>query len=354
MQETLEVTFCDLCNASVPERDLEIGAAARVHGRVVGACCLRALRGEPATARQAQSGSRPAMASAAVVLLAAIAGATAFLDWRLADETERIDGGLRTVASGLADQHDRLPSMEQRLAGLGTSGEVAEVGRRVAEVEAGIQQAITGVADHLAGLDQRIGKLEEGLRSIADAQPRHDSEVQRVAAELRALGVEVEAALSALDAKKAAAAAAPPVTPPAAESSVAPAPAEPGLPDELATQVERLHDDLPATRFEAAFKLIQSKDPLVLPALLKAASDEDPLVRRLVMEGLGEFHDPRSVDALIEGLGDEERLVTQTAHATLQRLTGQTLPFDPEGNSSARRSAQARWRDWWKQHRDEF
>ena len=41
-----EVFFCDLCNTSVPQQDLDTGAAARTHDKIVGACCLTELRGD--------------------------------------------------------------------------------------------------------------------------------------------------------------------------------------------------------------------------------------------------------------------------------------------------------------------
>jgi hypothetical protein len=43
-QDQIEVLFCDLCGASVPLADLERGAAIRHQAKTIGACCLAVLR----------------------------------------------------------------------------------------------------------------------------------------------------------------------------------------------------------------------------------------------------------------------------------------------------------------------
>ena len=49
----MEVHFCDLCNESVPQRDLDLGRAFLHKGRVVCAACDHAMGGEAARAHAA-------------------------------------------------------------------------------------------------------------------------------------------------------------------------------------------------------------------------------------------------------------------------------------------------------------
>src|SRR5262245_5286563 len=95
-EDLLEVTFCDLCGASVPVADLSSGAAVKHLGKTVGACCMPALSGAAAHAAAPVAGARSAGAQGhllpvAIVLLAAVASATIFLDQKIsgADKERR-------------------------------------------------------------------------------------------------------------------------------------------------------------------------------------------------------------------------------------------------------------------------
>ncbi len=127
-----------------------------------------------------------------------------------------------------------------------------------------------------------------------------------------------------------------------------------GLPAGLAHQVGRLKDEDAGNRFEAVDQLVQSQHPSVLEPLLPMLRDSDAFVRRLTAEGLASFKDKLSVDALIIALADRESIVRHTAHASLKKLTVQTIPFDPDGSGSSRSQAQRRWKDWWDKNRDRF
>src|SRR5687768_10463777 len=119
--DQVEVSFCDLCGTSVPVADLTVGTAVRHQGKTVGACCLPALRvgapaspGSPAFAPRAAQGELRLL-PVAVVLLAAIAAATIFLDHRLttADTTWRSGHG--DLVDGQKGQHDVLQAVSVAL-----------------------------------------------------------------------------------------------------------------------------------------------------------------------------------------------------------------------------------------------
>ena len=126
------------------------------------------------------------------------------------------------------------------------------------------------------------------------------------------------------------------------------------LPPELAHEVAKLKDSDPGTRFEAVDKLIESRNAVVIADLVAMTNDADLFVRRLTVEGLRDFHMPESVDALLTALADVEGIVRHTAYASLTKLTGQAIAFDPDGKRDERRTAQRRWQDWWDKNRATF
>ena len=122
----------------------------------------------------------------------------------------------------------------------------------------------------------------------------------------------------------------------------------------LLKYVLQLHRALADWEREAVEELLSSGDPRVLDPVLPLASDADPFVRRLVLEGISEFRDRRVVDTLLVALADPEEIVRFTAHASLKRVTGQNLPFDPDASDSERSAMQRRWKKWWDENRDAF
>ena len=137
----------------------------------------------------------------------------------------------------------------------------------------------------------------------------------------------------------------------------APKPAEgavPGVPAELAHQIKRLQDPDPATRFEAVYELLQTKNVSLLPQLLPMAQDGDTFVRRLTVDGLRDFKQAAVVDALLTALGDPEEIVRDAAWRSLKDLTGQKFPFEATAGKEVRQRAQARWQEWWEKNRATF
>ena len=46
-EREVEVFFCDLCGASVPEADIVSAAAVVRHGKTIGLCCMPSLQSTP-------------------------------------------------------------------------------------------------------------------------------------------------------------------------------------------------------------------------------------------------------------------------------------------------------------------
>lgn len=367
--DELHVDFCDLCNSSIPDSDLERGAARRFEGKVIGSCCLSRLApaahatpkqaaGAASAAASGGSGGGGWFASAFVVLIA-VAGATLFLDWRFGEEASRLADQVRGLEGEIDPLAEKLVGLEKSL-GSGLRSEdldvvqssVTGLGSEMTATEERVLQSIRDNATRLRELATRFSALDSGQRD-------HLARIAEVHADLRRVAQRIEDVSSA---------AAMPAVPAlvgegAADSAVgggemiddggaAPAEGSAGLPAHLVRFVGKLQDPDDGERFEAVDELLQSADPRVFEYVLPLATDPDPFVRRLVFEGIKEHRSDASVDALVTALGDSESLVRYTAHASLKALTGQDFPFDPDAAPAKRSSMQRRWSEWWDKNRD--
>jgi HEAT repeats len=351
MEDNLEVYFCEICSESIPLKDLETRIARQVKGKVIGACCLPEL-----APRADKTGASPASLTAlGVVFLAGLAAATIWLEYRLTTTAGELDGRLNTISTSVGTQNERWGSLEGQLekfadkAGQSSiSSRLGQLEGSLASIKADLDQLGQGHADTKAGL----GKLDLELGAVKDQGEQASSNLQAVGKEVQQLSRDV-AALAALPrgASKLPGKEADLMEP---EPIVKEAARKDGLPPNLAHQVARLKDRDAGNRFEAVDQLIQSKDPRVREHLLPMLKDEDLFVRRLTAEGLSNFKDATAVDALIVALADPEGIVRHTAYTSLKKLTGQKIPFDPEGSGSARNAAQRKWKDWWSKARSTF
>lgn len=364
-QDEVQVLFCDLCGTSVPLADLERGTALRHQAKTIGACCLPVLRGGDSPL--ASPGAPPTSAGLAVpaaragggasgvdgraltvgiVLLVAIAAATVFLDQRVAG----LERHWREHAEA-AQQAQRSDS--EVLQGIGVAMDNSV---RKAEFEAFVERDAAGerarqleqeqVRTQLAAIDRVLGSLQQETRQLSaaavDYRPLFDDVRQQLArlaaglAELRASG--------------------PAAAGPAAPSANPVPPADTGgLPEALAAQVRRLTATDAAVRFEALAALIDSKNPAVCRHVVPMAKDADAFVRSLAVEGLREFPKAEAVETLLGALNDKEPQVASTAWKSLQKLTGQTFPFDATApNRDVRQRAIQRWLDWWDKNKGSF
>lgn len=351
--EAPEVYFCDLCNASIPEQDIKSGSAAKVREKTIGACCLAEIRGRGASEPATAAGGGAGWFAAGLVSLVAVAGATMFLDWRLSEESKQFASHLRSTTSDFDSIEQRLVALEKQLDRTLVDGSLDPVMARVGA----IGDELSGLEERLVGSVRanatRLRDLGAQIQSLDNGQRDHVARIAELHGELRRVGGRVDELIVVASTPIEES----PVDEPELEDpGVVGASADlpPALPAALEKFIAQLSDADDGARFEAVDELLQSRDERVYPHVLPLASDPDPFVRRLVFEGLKDFRDPRSVDALILALEDPESLVRYTAHASLRGLTEQSMPFDPDAAAAKRASMVRRWQDWWKGQRAGF
>lgn len=354
-EDLLEVTFCDLCGASVPVADLSSGAAVKHLGKTVGACCMPALSGAASHAAAPVAGARTAGAQThllpvAVVLLAAVASATIFLDQKISGADKEWRASHEQIKFDLHSDSDVLQSLGLAMPQVARKADLEDIKTKFAQLEGSLQQAneqlrpqLDQVTKELASLRREIGGV---MTATIDLRPLFDElrqKQQRAAEMLVALQKDLARGAGTANAEPAA-----PAPPPAAT------PGAPALPEALAEQVKKLKSPDPAVRFEAVDELLRSKNALILPHLLPIARDTDSFVRRLTVEGLRDFKKPEVVEALLGALTDNDDLVSETAWRSLKEVTGQKIPFEASGTKDARARAVQRWQEWWEKNKATF
>lgn len=349
MEENLEIYFCEICSESIPASDLSSRAALEVKGKVIGPCCLPDVQ-RPQAAR---TGMSPVgLTALGAILLAGIAGATIFLDWRLSEEVSVLRANVDDVESNVASAGSRnLADLERSLDGTIRKGELEPVVDRLDDLEGKIATNQKQLEAKINTTSARLGGLDEAQKTMIAGQATLQTEIKEVTLEILRLEREVAAAAAVPRGGIADASTEEPMRVPESTDKEKPGT---GLPPALSHQVTRLKDGDAGNRFEAVDQLVQSKNMLALPHLLPMLKDSDAFVRRLTAEGLASFRDKTAVDALLVAMADPEGIVRHTAYASLKKLTGQSIAFDPEGSGSARAQAQRRWKDWWQKNRGKF
>jgi len=361
-EQEVEVFFCDLCGASVPEADLQGGAAVKHEGKTVGACCLKALRAtagaEPAASQKpaaaADTAAKPAAANengrlltVGVVLLAAVAGAVLFLDNRLSRLEKALETGQSEAASKRQSDSDVLMGVDVKLAGAARREDLQAATNKITEVATALDLLRGNTGQRIESVQNDLATMRGELRKVVD----QSVDYRPLFEDLRDRH---QRALVAIEAMRAAAIAQPVVQVP--EPVVEEATSKPldDLSPELAEQVRKLTAADPAVRFEAVDMLGASKDPKVLPHLLPLAKDPDAFVRRLTIEMLREFKSVESVEALLAGLVDDDSYVRDTAWRSLKIVTDQKFAFEPDGSKESRKRQVRKWTDWWESAKATF
>ncbi|MBM4060047.1 MAG: HEAT repeat domain-containing protein [Planctomycetes bacterium] len=356
-QDQFEVLFCDLCGTSVPLADLEKGAAIRHHAKTIGGCCLQVLR--KGDSPLASPGAPPAPAAppraaagdgrllpVAIVLLAAVAAATVFLDQRVGGVESLVRQNQEQSVQAQRSDSDVLQGLGVAMDSVARKADLDALTERLANLDGAMQLHQEQLRLQVEGLRQVVVAVQQETHKLVagtiDYRPLFEDHRQQLHRLLTAVA----------DLRGAGAAAPSPAAPAAPPAAV---PEATGLPEALLAHVKKLGDADAAVRFEAVDALVASKNPAVLKYLLPMARDADSFVRRLTIEGLRDFKHVEAVDALIAALGDSDVSVAETAWSSLKKLTGQKIPFDATSTSKeVRQRAQQKWQEWWDKNRATF
>jgi len=406
----MKIHFCDLCNESVPQSDLDEGRAFMRKGRVICLACDRSMTPVEGHAGAESAGGAPGDGGASAApaggpfggpsapaagpptppispIPPTVAPLTPTGAWAPTSHhasrrrPSAAGAGLGLLAILLVGAvgfwlHDRIDKLERRVAQQleDARGEQRRTARRLdqsqqeaaAKAEAFQQQVDQGLRDQRALVDGRIretqdagsaltervdafgGRIEE-MRTSFDEVNRHEQELTRLQQRFTALSgqvTDVTAELEVLSARVTSSA--------ALAESLAAAPTEAPPPAWIGL-VEQLSSPNNSDRWQAVFGLKETHDPAVAEYLIPALTDEDIFIRMVTASALGELGSPAAIPALIDALEDEESAVREAAYTALRTLTKRDLPFDPLSDDAAARARRVKaWREWWEKERVKY
>ena len=371
----MKIHFCDLCNESVPQSDLDQGRAFMRKGRVICAKCDQIMSGPSAAGTAKDPDTKIDLASKTALAPGAASART--LAGGQAERVRgpvqyRVEGGGGLIAGFLSAVAvvlvavvavmlmDRVESVST-----GLDGDLAAVQREVSAAEEGLAERIAAMnevslqtaknldarfdalladrqqreLDSQARLDKlstRIGELAERLGSLSETERSVTDQARSIAA--------LQAGLTSLKldiAQVAADLAARPVVV-----------AEPAAPEPTGPLWLPLVDDLASAnsgvRWNAVEDLGHTGDPAVVPHLIPVLDDEDTFVRMAAARVLGDLGGNSAVGPLIDTLSDPAESVRDAAVSSLRQITGQNFRFDPLGKQADRTKRIRAWRDWWE------
>jgi Skp family chaperone for outer membrane proteins len=350
----MNLSFCDLCNESRPQADLDLGRAVRRNERLICAACEAAMSGGhrlPAPAvpplgapLNAPAGSGGATVAAMALAFASVAlvagvGAAAYLFWRGEQFAQDFRGDLahveraapehaRTVSAALGEE---IRARESELAAV--RSEVQSLTARLAEFER--------AEEGRRLLERRVEKHEERLEGLTDLSNR----VQHQGRAVDELASRVEVLATERRRVPEAAEPAPIAQDPDLEPDVPEA-----APREALWQkwIADLSSADSGTRWQAVQALGATHDAEVVPHTVPMLDDGDIFVRMAACRHLGDLGSIDAIPALIDTLEDEESSVREAALVALRELSGQSIPFDPLARDGDRSKRVKAWRDWWE------
>ena len=390
-----ELLFCDVCNESVPLKDLDDGRAVRRKGRVVCSSCEGAMShgrdddepvadaprspsGPPEPKRSAAREPRAVPAAAGRGGPGSGAGLAAFGAFLgLAGIAAAVGGGF-WLKDGLdAERVARLEAQENLRGRIEASGQRVEAALRadsgtlqeevgLLRAELGslrerIEEAAQEERERTDGLRAELGSNGQRLTALEALGGRLDDlsleigKVGRFTADLHAQQLRITERLEALredvgDVRDLASVdvgallgAGPDAAP---DAGVDRAPWLDFVGD-LKSQSE-------SVRWQAVQSIGQAGDPAAAEYLTPMLNDPDIFVRMAAARNLGDLGAPLGIPALIDALEDPEESVRESAAVSLRAMTEKDFRFEPGDKEADRAKAVKRWREWWDGAKDDL
>lgn len=327
-----EVHFCNLCDQSVPQDQLEAGDAVRHGGRILCASCRNVLamstgRGHP----------RSRGGSAALLIVGLLGWAAAGFVWLEVQEM-RTDAGFRDESAAIALQAG-LQGLELRL-----GDRLARLDERANVQEASLASLRQDHARTAEALQVQLAALEratERIPDLADAVARGEQRILEVEAARTLISQDVAGLRGALETLRDG------LDELATRVATAPAPASAaGFPAEVEDLLAQLRDADALQRAIALERLGKLSDPRLIAYVEPLLKDSYEMNRYYAASSLGNWRAEASVPALIEALQDEYSLVRTAANEALIAITGQDHGFNAKAPEPERRKSYERWKAW--------
>ncbi len=339
--------FCELCEVSIPDKDLEENLAVALDDKTIcQACFARALAKVPnlqhKDPQKTEREGAPPFMLAFVLLLLCILGGFWYLSSRMNEGFREQSKTQGKIVGSMAAYEVLLRKPEKK--------DESPVFKNVLRLEKKLRE-IQGTLSVLSVHFKKKGKaapssgigLEGQIRDLVQRQSALERGIFGLERKLTQALAGVSKELKALRRRS--------FSLPSSSSSGA-GPLTLDLPEKLGRFVDDLEDTEVSKRWTAVDELVSSGDKRVVPYLLPRLKDRDVYIRRHCAKGLGKLGDKKAVPALLDALEDPEAVVRQAALRSLEKLAKRSFSFDPESSAANRRRALKVIRNWWAKKKE--
>lgn len=394
------IYFCDVCNESVPQADLDLGRALVIKGRVICVICDRAMTQRAEARAQARpanlgldldlampasvAGSNPSAGHAAgaspgahggllqtsgahasttprqresngaglafLALVAAACGLLVIWNWARGEFARLDEEAVRATQLAVVEQTTARAELD-RLA--------REVDQRARDAQSRLDAALEATQRSLATsgdqqgaqlreLSAKFGQIEARVAAVDEALARvarHDTELvglsQRMTSATTDLGALAEQVRTLTEGGRNS----------VAEGAIAAPVAPPDVRPAWFELTTLLQSPSTADRWQGLIALGETADPACVPYVSPLLRDKDVFIRMAAARVLGDLGAPASVEPLIEALGDAELPVRESAADALRRVTKLRLDFDAQASEPERSKRVRQLREWWAKER---
>lgn len=359
---SMKIYFCDICNESIPLKDINSNSITIERGKIFCQKCAPAN----VKSRTYPPGFFAAVAGAFV----AIAGLTLWgfdLRSRLADAEGRLGTAVRRLEAYERTSGEALAELRGQAGGLRDQQQRLrdDLASSRAELQSRHETLDLREAQNVRDLRDQARKSHDELKSRLDSSEQKQSgalldlKLQYEGTRAQVAGLRdrlalLEALLTAAPVPAApeaetGIAAGPPIAP-EREGDAPAAPSPEDLKARASFIAEVAHAD-PGRRYSAVLALRDHSGPEVVDALASRAGDPEEHIRIAVIESLRLQKSPRAIPSLIACLRDREYLVRLYASRALRDVSGHQIPFNPDGQPLERERQAKAWEAWWKENR---
>jgi len=339
-----DLFFCNFCDQSVPQGQLDAREAIRHGGRVVCPTCCDTLTMAVRHQRGSLGGGGLSGLIGLILSVVAVAG-VGYLYWQQGeaqkDQTQQLNGSIVELSEARVDLED---SLDKRFDAM--TGQLADIRSGVGANDASAIQLQEEIGERLGTMNERLDLLDDlqsGQQAVQDGLQRIQARmgiVEDSQRELRSAQEFLRDSFSQVQREVAAA--------------QVPEPQDSGFSSEIEALLEKLQADDPLSRVDALQKLARFQDPQLIAYVEPLLEDSYEMNRFYAAYTLGEWSSLGSVPKLIPVLEDQFAFVRQSANEALVKITKEDLGFEEKGSEAERAKAVARWQDWAKKHESEF
>ena len=358
---SMKIYFCDICNESIPLKDINSNRITIEEGKIFCQKCA------PKKGRANERVPMPILATMGVLVLVVLG--LGLMGWKLvseqASDINTLETTVATLNRSLGDLPTQLGTIATKVEGI--DGRVQELSDDLTTSRTELQQHFERLDDsvraHHKGYKKEIqGAVDGVLKDLGEEISDLKDQVSNVATELRSdvqtriklLQEKVELLQDVVTSRGGA-----PGPGPSADVTPKPGRDTPPAPDaaedrEINGHIAKLADPDAGKRYAAVIALGRFSGPKVVKALEGMLRDPEDYVRVAVIQNLRKLNSVSSIPHIIDALRDKDYFVRVAAVGALRSLTSEKLNFDPDTSPSDRESKVKAWEKWWGENQSKL